>query len=285
MADISNGKKRFTWDIHWKCNYRCPYCWWHGRWQEIANQNFYPGLERLVSTWERVYRLYGPAHIDISGGEPFLYPDFLEFISAIAHYHGLAINTNLSFEPARMIEKVKNNREKIRLNATFHPLFADIDIFINKAKMLQDNCFPIGIAYLAWPGQVKDIIAYREKFSERGFQLALLTFWGDYQGKKYPASYTRQEKEIINPNLGSREGENFQVEPFAVYGKLCKAGNAYAAIHPDGKTLRCGGGSWEKEDSYLGNLFADDFELLAEPYPCKSRYCPCNEWAFLLVDK
>lgn len=285
MADIANGNKRFTWDIHWQCNYCCPYCWWHGKWQDIASQNYYPGLKRLIDTWERIYRLYGSAHIDISGGEPFLYPDFLEFISAVAHYHSLAINTNLSFEPASMIEKVKDNREKIRLNATFHPLFADFDIFINKAMMLQDNDFPIGIAYLAWPDQIKDISFYRKKFSENGFQLALLTFWGDYQGKKYPVSYTRQEKEIINPGLGSREGENFQVEPLIVQGKLCKAGNTYATIHPDGKTLRCGGGSWEKEDNYLGNLFAEDFALLSEPYPCKSKYCPCNEWAFLLVEK
>lgn len=283
MKDRLNGKKMFSWDIHWKCNYRCPYCWWHGRWDKISVHNYYPGIQRLIETWNRIYELYGPVQIDISGGEPFLYPDFLEFLSAVTNYHRLTINTNLSFEAKGMIEIVKNNRNKIKLNATFHPLFVDFDTFVEKAALLQHNDFSIGVAYLAWPRQIKDIVVYRKKFKKKGFQLSILTFWGNYAEKKYPGAYTQREKEIISQNLGERSGESFQIEPIIVQGKLCNAGHTYATIHPDGKTLRCGGGSWEKEDSYLGNLFDKDFSLLQEPYPCSSKYCPCNEWAFLLA--
>lgn len=283
MGDDLNGKKRFTWDIHWECNYRCPYCWWHGRWQEISAQNCYPGIDKLIATWSRIYEFYGPAHIDISGGEPFIYPDFFKFLSLITNYHSVAINTNLSFDAEKMIQVIPGNRHKIRLNATFHPLFADFDTFVEKAALLQNNNFALGIAYLAWPGQIEDIPLYREEFEKEGFWLCLLTFWGEYNGKKYPGAYTPHEKQIINPNLGERSGENFQVEPIIVQGKMCNAGHTYAAIHPDGKALRCGGGSWEKEDTAVGNLFDDNFKLLTEAKPCISKYCPCNEWAFLLV--
>lgn len=285
MSESLNGKKRFSWDIHWKCNYRCPYCWWHGRWEDISAHNYYPGAQKLVETWTRIYKLYGPVCIDISGGEPFLYPGLLEFISEITKYHTLTINTNLSFKAEEMIEKVKNNRNKIRLNATFHPLFADFDMFAEKAILLQNNNFEVGVSCLAWPGQIKNIPRYSKKLKKKGFQVCLLTFWGDYNGKKYPAAYTKQEKKIITPNLGERSGENFQVEPIIVQGKLCNAGHTYATIHPDGQVLRCGGGSWEKEDTYLGNLFDENFALRQEPYPCSSTYCPCNEWAFLLAER
>jgi MoaA/NifB/PqqE/SkfB family radical SAM enzyme len=283
MDNLLNGKRRFSWDIHWQCNYRCPYCWWQGRWDEIAIHNYYPGREKLTEAWARIYRLYGSAHIDISGGEPFLYPEFMEFINQITDYHSLTINTNLSFEAKELVGKVKSGRKKIKINATFHPLFAGFKPFVEKASFLQDNGFQIGVSYLAWPGQIKDIPAYRKRFANKDFQICLLTFWGDYQGKKYPAAYTEREKEIINPILGERSGENFQVEPLVVQGMLCNAGYLYATIHPDGQVLRCGGGSWEKEDSYLGNLFDKNFRLREAPYPCSSRYCPCNEWAFLLV--
>ena len=89
----------------------------------MAGHNYYPGVKRLVETWERIYGLYGPVHIDISGGEPFFYPDFLEFIPALATRHSMAINTNLSFDVKELIDKVRDNRDRIRLNATFHPLF------------------------------------------------------------------------------------------------------------------------------------------------------------------
>ncbi len=286
MENSTNGKVSFSWDIHWKCNYRCPYCWWHDRWEELAKHNYYPGVEKLIEIWKRIYRMYSSVNIDISGGEPMLYPGFFEFLAEISKYHSIGINTNLSIQPEDMIRNLTNGAmDNIRLNATFHPLFARLDEFLEKLKLLKDKGFNIGVTYLAWPEQIIDLLIYREKFEENGFRISVLTFWGTYNGKSYPGSYTEQEKEIINQNLGERSGENFQIKPVITEGKKCNAGHTYATIHPDGKALRCGGGSWEREDSPLGNLFDSDFKLLDEPGVCTSRYCPCNEWAFLLVER
>jgi len=259
MNDRLNGKKMFSWDIHWKCNYRCPYCWWHGRWDELQKQNYYPGIDKLIEAWMRVYELYGSVHIDISGGEPLIYPGFFELLSVITRYHTVGINTNLCGNAQKIIEKLGNTKERLRFNATFHPLFANFDGFIKKAVLLTHNHFDMGVVYLAWPPQIKDILVYRKKFEKEGFQMAVLTFWGNYNGRRYPDSYTEEEKEIISPNLGRRSGEEFQIKPVVTEGKACNAGYRYAALHPDGKALRCGGGSWEKEDSALGNLFDVNF--------------------------
>lgn len=279
------AKISFSWDIHWKCNYRCPYCWWHNRWDELSQHNYYPGIDRLINAWKRIYQLYGTVHIDISGGEPVLYPEFSTFLAQVTRYHTVSINTNLSNKVERMLKDLNCHRTSLRFNATFHPLFADADEFIKKLKLLQNNRYDVGASYLAWPGQLEDILIYREKFAQKGFRLSVLTFWGSYNGKSYPDSYTEQEKEIIRPNLGKRSEEEFQIKPVITQGKQCNAGHIYATVHPDGKALRCGGGSWERENSPLGNIFDSDFALLNEPQICTSKYCPCNEWAFLLAER
>lgn len=283
MESESNGKVSFSWDMHWQCNYRCPYCWWHGRWEHLSNQNYYPGVARLVQVWKRIYELYGSAQVNISGGEPMTYPGFFEFLPEITKHHDIVINTNLSGNVKKMIKVLENSVERVKFNATFHPLFADFDQFAKKAKLLSEAKFYTCVTYLAWPPQIKDIPAYREKFSEIGFRLCILSFWGTYNGRSYPDSYTEEESQIISPNLGKRSGEQYQIKPVITQGKVCNAGHAYATIHPDGKALRCGGGSWEKEDTAVGNIFDDNFKLLDNPRPCTSKYCPCNEWAFLLV--
>jgi MoaA/NifB/PqqE/SkfB family radical SAM enzyme len=283
MESESNGKVSFSWDMHWQCNYRCPYCWWHGRWEHLSGQNYYPGVEKLIQAWKRIYQLYGCANVNISGGEPMTYPGFFEFLPEMTKYHSIVINTNLSGDVKKMTEVLKNSVERVKFNATFHPLFADFDKFAEKAGLLQEAEFYTCVTYLAWPPQIKDIPAYREKFSEIGFRLCVLSFWGDYNAKKYPDSYTREESEIISPNLGKRSGEQYQIKPVITLGKVCNAGHVYATIHPDGKALRCGGGSWEKEDTAVGNLFDEEFKLWPQARTCTSRYCPCNEWAFLLA--
>jgi len=247
--------------------------------------NRYPGIDKLMNIWERIYKEYGSVHIEISGGEPMIYPEFYEFLSRVLKYHTIGINTNLSGNVQEMIKNLSNNRARLKVNATFHPLFANFKEFVKKAELLEKNDFSIGVAYLAWPPQIEDMPVYREKFEERDFRLSVLTFWGEYSGQDYPSSYTEREKEIISPNLGKRSGEEFQIKPMITQGEICNAGHTYATIQPDGKVLRCGGGSWEKEDKSIGNIFDDNFKLLKEPQPCLSKYCPCNEWAFLLVEK
>jgi len=282
--NITNGKIKFSWDIHWSCNYRCPYCWWHGRWNDLSKQNYYPGIDKLIQTWMRIYRLYGSVCMDILGGEPFTYPGIFEFLSEITRYHIVIMNTNLSIDANEIVKKLNPNKDVVSINATFHPLFTKIDDFIENVNILKNNGYFTGISYLAWPPQIDDILVYRDKFAEHDFHLSVLTFWGNYNGKNYPDSYTDKEKEIINLNLGERSDKKFQTKPKITYGRKCNAGHVYATIHPNGKVLRCGGGRWKEEDDFIGNIFDDSFKLLDEAKICSSEYCPCNEWASLLVE-
>jgi hypothetical protein len=241
-------QRKFTWDIHYACNYRCPYCWFDGKWHQLSKQNKY------------------------------MLPDELEFIKELSQMHNIGITTNLSVSVDGFVKQVDASR--VEITPTFHPLFADLDKFTKNVLLLRESGMLSHIFYLAYPPQVKLIKYYSDKFKSINMPIAVLTFWGGYNGKNYPQSYTREEKKLIEPFLGNVGGEKLQLEPKQVMGKLCRAGQVYANIKAGGSVFRCGGNYPQP----IGNLFSDSFKLLDGPLPCKCEVCPCNEWAFFLVN-
>lgn len=273
----------FSWNLLFKCNYRCPYCWFDGKWQELERTNRYLSVKELMKCWENIYKRYGNVQIDILGGEPFLFPNFIELIKELSNIHTVNITTNLSYDIEEFIRKI--NPSRVGICATFHPLFAKFGTFVKKALLLKEYKFGNKIAYLAYPPQIKQINYYKERFEKEDFFLSVMTFWGNYKGIDYPAGYTDEEKEMIKPYLGERGGETFQLTPKKVKGMLCRAGQVSAVIHPNGTTLRCGGDLFSDSDLIIGNFFDEDFRLLDKPQPCESEHCPCNEWKFLMVEE
>ncbi|NQT75671.1 MAG: radical SAM protein [Candidatus Omnitrophica bacterium] len=278
---INKRKVSFTWNIHFACNYRCPYCWFDENWHHLAKFNTTFGVREIVRCWNRVYRKYGSTHIDILGGELFLYPNFVDIVKELSRRHSISVSTNLTTDVKRFIKEVSS--ANVKITASFHPIFADTELFIKKVSLFKDSKFDINISYLAYPPHLKLIGYYKKIFDRAGLSIGLSTFWGKYNGMDYPQSYTKEEKELIRPYLGSRSGRPFQVEPKKIKkGSLCRAGQIYAVIQTDGRVQRCGMDSFE---GHLGNIFDKGFNLLEEPGPCNSESCPCNEWAFLLVEK
>jgi len=270
----------FSWDIHYKCNYNCPYCWWYGKWAELAKDNLYPSLDTLLKIWTDIYKKYGTAHIEILGGEPLIYPNFNELIKELSKMHTVRITTNLSTSIDALLKNTSPSR--VSITGTFHPLFAEFNDFVQKAVLLKKNSRGNSVIYLAYPPQIKLIPYYKERFIEYGLKLSVMSFWGENNGKAYPENYTEEETAYITPHLGKGRGEKYQLRPRLVKGKLCRAGQIYASIKSNGDVARCGGNA----PRYLGNIFKGDFKLLGEPTPCESDICPCNEWAsFLLVEK
>jgi len=273
----------FSWDILYACNYRCPYCWWYGRWQHILNSNRYLSVGELVRYWDNIYRKYGSTRIEILGGEPFIYPNFKDLIKELSKMHMLSISTNLSTNIKDFTEQV--NPQAVEMICSFHPLFADFDSFVKKIILLKGKGFRCAVPYLAYPPQIKLLDYYRNKFAREQVTFNVLTFWGKYNSLDYPDAYTQGERKIIEPNLAQCGGENFQLSGInSPRGKLCYAGCLHACIHPDGETIRCGGGGYGGFNQVIGNFFDDNFKLLDGPAPCPSDTCPCNEWAYLLEE-
>ena len=266
----------FTWDIHYKCNFRCPYCWFYTGWAEAAKRNIYLSPDEWMVHWRRVFDKYGSVRIEITGGEPFIYPKFIELIKLLSSIHSVKITTNMSGDIETFVKKIDPKRVDLDLN--FHPLFADIEILIKKALLLKETGFKAGVCYLAYPPQMGKIDIFRKRFEEAGINFALAAFWGQYENKTYPESYTQQEIEYIRPFLGDIDRIVYHLKGESPKGKLCNAGYKYAVVQADGKVIRCG----QLADKIISNLMDEDFHLLNKPEPCEADCCPCNEYGNLL---
>ncbi len=111
-----------SWDIHVNCNYRCPYCFYEEEWEEHKKRNLFLPAQEWIKYWNKIYQEYGCCHIDISGGEPFIYPSFLELISELSKVHSLGIVTNLSWEVGPFIDRISPARVKLhpQLSSLLH---------------------------------------------------------------------------------------------------------------------------------------------------------------------
>jgi len=279
MEKSEKEKISFDWNLILECNYQCPYCWFDGHWEELKSKRP-PSFYELIKYWAKIYQIYGSVHINVLGGEPFLYQGFVELVKELSQMHTLCIMSNLSQDIDGFVKEV--NSRNVSLEGSFHPVFAELSAFIKKAVLLKSYGFSHEVAYVAYPPQINQINYFKEEFSREGISLSVMTFWGKYKGIDYPVGYTDEETRIIYPHIDNRCGEKFQIAPKRVKGLLCNAGHKHAAVDVEGKVNRCGGAD---PHEIIGDFFKEGFRLLDKPYPCNSEYCPCNEWAFLLVDK
>jgi MoaA/NifB/PqqE/SkfB family radical SAM enzyme len=266
----------FTWDIHYKCNFRCPYCWFYKKWVEEGKRNVYLSPEEWMVHWQRVYDKYGKIRIEITGGEPFMYPHFIKLIKMLSAIHQVKITTNMSGDIQTFVKEI--SPEAVYLDLNFHPLFSQIDTHIEKTLLLKNAGFKAGVCYLAYPPQIKRINFFKKRFEEKGIDFALAAFWGEYENKKYPESYSEEEREIIRPYLGDIGRNTYHLNAQSPKGRLCNAGYRYAVVQAEGKVVRCG----QLPDNPIGSIMDKDFRLYDAPLPCTAQVCPCNEYVNLV---
>lgn len=281
----------FDWLIHYKCNYRCPYCFFNGKWEEVEKRNEYLPLEKWIDAWERISRDYEHVRILITGGEPFIYPSFIELLKELSKYFSIGFDTNLSCSEEELTNFVKNTvASNISLGLSFHPMFSDFETFLDKALFLKENGFNnICIQYVTYPPQLGQMKYFKNRFMGRGFYFIPLPFRGIYNGEKYPDAHTEEERKLIYDAMEDLEIEHKErVERQLVQvksrAKLCRAGQVYARIDCDGTVYRCGRSTSNLNNGYIGNFFDEKFRLLDEPLPCELEVCPC-EFRWLVEDE
>jgi MoaA/NifB/PqqE/SkfB family radical SAM enzyme len=270
------GKVFFTWYINTACNYRCSYC----KPEQLTVRQ--APAERWVEAWDDIHRRYGECHISFSGGEPFVYPGFMDILAGVTRHHTVEVITNLSFDVRPLVETVDLRR--LRLGASFHPECVGLDEFLGRMKQLQPRDFEKWVTFVAYPPQLDRILEYQKRVQDAGIRFSILPYNGEWQGRTYPQGYTEEEKKVIleacgddEPNLRSfawgngKKEEGGEATAVSTKGRPCLMGHSYARIYPDGTAKRCCAPGAQD----LGNLIDGTFRLLEEPAACASERCPC----------
>jgi len=278
----------WNWELTHDCNYRCSYC---ETWRDDVKTPEYVEPSEWKEIWDRIFDIYYTCLVRFSGGEPSVYPGFIDIVSAVAEKHSVDITTNLSFDVKEFVKKVTPGN--VAVSASFHSEFNDIHDFLERVLYLHNNGIISTICYVAYPPHLDRLQHYKSVVEEKNIMFKFLPFTGEYNGKKYPEEYTDEEKALmedtahaakdetareLNTNWYEWNAEKRDSEEGVQKTELCRMGQMYAMIHTDGHVTRCcGAGS-----QVLGNIRDKDFRLLEDPMPCDVEHCPC--FKAMLVD-
>ena len=242
-------------------------CWERQR-QERGEFKPEPYIDSMkwVEAWNRL----NFDVIDITGGEPFLQPNFIEMVNKISAK--IAITTNIKQDLTEFVQKV--SPEKVfSMTLSFHPT-QNLNIlhFTGKAMLLSMRGFNITINIVAYPEQMFMIPYLKSHFNNIGINVHI----DPYSQTPYkPFEMNEQEKKFVQMFTGADRMNAFIDEVRPVN---CSGGVNHLTVFPDGKAYRCINDKI-KDIPPIGNILDEDFNLLPSWEYCEdyNKCAGCNK--------
>lgn len=256
--------KSILWHPTMKCNLSCSYC--HFRWTPLNGGYAWSGYDRQhlvkdqVSPKEyiRFFERMAPFHLEISGGEPLLYRGFREVIAALPGGCTWAITSNTLLD----VENIDFGKCK-HWTASYHDVDEPFLTNLSHIHIWQSVSFVVPFK------RIEQILRKAREYKERGFSVNILRELNpgvDWRGtKEWQALLSMKE-------IGCNVVED-DIPPSYDFdsGYICKGGNEYFAIMPDGSIYRCYTMAMLGEP--LGKI--RDFEPSSIPYECHQTCLAC----------
>lgn len=275
------------WHLLNACNYRCAYCF-------LPPAVLGEKLQTVASPrqWQTAFhrtRLKWLLHM--TGGEPSIYPHFVELCRLLTEDHFISINSNLTNAClVDFAEKIEPKRVCF-INAGMHLEERDFRRghakFLHHAQLLHAKGFPVLVSLVVTPTALANFEAVIAMLQPFGLFPVPKLLRGQYEGRSYPSAYTSFDRlqfrlfsglarQFYQPLL-ARMGERPSIDMFnddaflhgvpSYTDLLCDAGFRFVHISPDGDVRRCGP-VWK-----LGNILDGTFARRLELAPCNARHC------------
>jgi hypothetical protein len=205
-----------------------------------------------------------------------------------------------------------------RIEPSYHPEFEkDLEGFAKKCLTLKQHGFMGSVHMVGFPPLLDQVIAAKQHFESLGIGAVILPFRGSHEEKKYPDSYTDEEKKKLQIAIGAvdkpkpkdqapmtskveadhaKHLKDVNKRYFDWYvGKennlkeselrWCLHGSTYGKIQPNGDVLRCCTPTTpeKRKELVFGNILDPEFKLLDGAKPCDISPCFC--WKPMLLDQ
>ena len=139
------------WELNNICNFNCSYCFNPFRkLKKISDYSKNP--DKLIKSFDKTKMTWT---ISFSGGEPFLYPNFVNLCKKLTKKHFIIINTNLSINNVYdFCEDI--NPKKVKLILCSLHIFERrrlnlVEDFIKKINILKKAEFNVHVSQVMWP--------------------------------------------------------------------------------------------------------------------------------------
>jgi GT2 family glycosyltransferase/organic radical activating enzyme len=280
----SDNLYQMMWHLNEACNFNCPYCVLDT--VDVFHPDEHPFCgahtpEHISSCFDRTGKKW---RIHMSGGEPFLYPEFIGLCTQLTNNHMLSINTNLSTDNVFSWADVIASDMVHSINANIHmperiKREKGCERFIEKVHYLQKRKFRVRVVYVAYPPLMKRIEQDFDYLRSKGISSLLLkVFRGAYAGSTFPDSYTKRDRRLFS-KLGLTTYEKNILDGITGFkGELCTSGQN--AFHMDvyGNLRRC-----NTIKDWYGNLLLEKYGFDELPSRCTEDTCQCPYQAYKFV--
>ena len=235
----------------------------------------------------------------MTGGEPSIYPNFVELCEQLTVRQFISVNSNLTHASLADFSKRIDPSRVSFINAGLHieerELRNGYTAFLRNADILRARGFPLLVSLVATPSALARFDDAIALLAPIGLFPIPKLFRGTAHGKTYPHAYSLAEKQQFKM-LAARAKDFYRAdllgreEPASIdllnddlfldglpsyQGALCSAGERFVQILPNGDVYRCGGTHPQ------GNVLARTFKRRAAPAPCDTQHCYyfCNKYS------
>ena len=259
------------WCVTWQCNFACPYCWQLEDPQTYRINNTISYSE-WIDVWKSISQHFDVITIGITGGEPFLFTNFIKLLTELPDNMRYDITSNLSLIDVNEFlshEKIRNCCSGIA--CSFHPSSAvDSETYINtffeKVRKLavlsgtKVNFVPAA-SNLKFYETLKEF-CHRNRISLHVKKHIVIT---------KPSDNAPAEEMIMN-DISSSDSELVSRSDMRETVS-CNAGLSHLAVFPNADAWPCYTKAALREN-YLGNLLSGEFKLNTGHMRC-SHYPSC----------
>jgi MoaA/NifB/PqqE/SkfB family radical SAM enzyme len=248
--------------------------------------------------------------LHITGGEPSVYPGFVELCRVLSQDHILSLNSNFSHTSIVEFAQTISPQRVSFINASLHyderTARNSLDPFFQRVRMLRDCGFNVMVTAVMTPIMVRDFAKVKEIVAGAGINPIPKILRGPYKGNIYPIDYTREERDVIARELDAlqkdlaslKSGElrrmvsvDLEVDRNAIASqnwnllKLKRYITGSNAFETRFRGRLCAAGmsfvsllpdgtvTRCSNETVLGNLLDGSIKFFTEPKPCDTSFC------------
>jgi MoaA/NifB/PqqE/SkfB family radical SAM enzyme len=222
--------------------------------------------DRFLRTLEKTGKTF---LITFSGGEPFLTKGIAETCARLSERHYLGFTTNLTPTAVKDFIRIVSPSRVRFIVASAHVAECRrrglLETYVENFLACREKGFSIVADVVAYPGYFEGLPEYRQYFLKHGIQIQLSPYKGIYRGRRYPESYTQQEREMLIPGM---------IDSFYTRGKLCNAGYNIMISNCHGQVQPC-----YVINRTMGHIY-EKITLERKLMKCPFDFCGCPFWHY-----
>jgi len=290
-----------SWLLGRYCNFKCSYCWEHGRSDKVDHRP----TELCLKTIDQIKGQarangFNSFHFSLSGGEPTLHPGYFDILEKLArdkpytNYTSIHMTTNLS-KNMKWFEKYTEYAKEFNrasITASYHKEYMkDKSLFASKLQYLESAGVHTTINMVMVPDLFDELWDVANYFKNKQLNVTLKP-QSDPHANYVVSGYTEEQLKILHNEMKQEinnqatmqvrmiddqgkewymdQAERFNAFNFNCFkGWICSSGFRSIIIRePCGSIKR----SYSCIDEPLGNI-ETGFDLFLEPTICKSPSC------------